>query len=149
MDNLRKTKYLVVSSNDSLPYFPGNRPEAFTSVLTPSLELRGDWFVGLRQLWFELASSASTGMFICVDVYITQGSGTIVNGHESMLLRRVHTFVRKGMKVTCVTFDSCDMVPIRLPCLDRIELRIKPVQPDNISFGDQAITYATLVLKQQ
>ena len=151
METLKNTKYLVVSSKDSLPYFPSNSPTQFTTLLnTPLHRQGGDWFIGLRQIWLEVQGppTSTGGLYICFDVYIPQASGTIVGGCESMLVRRICTFLRKGMNIISVTFDSCDMVPIRLPHLDKIEVLIKPVQPAELSFNPRATTYVTLLLKQ-
>lgn len=152
MENFKNNKYLAVSSRDSLQYFPGNKPTHFTTLLnTPLHRQAGDWFIGLRHIWIEVQQPlvSAGGVYICFDVYITQASGTLVDGCESMLVRRISTFLRKGTKVVSITFDSCDMIPIRLPHLDKIEVVIKPVQPTELSFDPETTTYATLLLSQQ
>lgn len=150
MEKLNNTKYIVTSSKDSLAYFPNNNAAHFTTLLDRPIEITKLAFIGLRQIFIELEGlSDKGGGHVMLDVFITQASGALLNGAESMLLRRVFGWVRRGEKaMLMMTYDSIDFVPIRLPYLDKIEVIIKPIYPANLTLNEQATTYTTLVIEQ-
>ena len=143
-----QTQYLVLSSKDSTQYFPQNSSEHFTSLLNVPLDLSARWSMGLRQIICHLETPPSRKELLLFDVYLSQVSGCILNGSESMLLRRVFAWVKKGEKSIAVHFESCDMMPIKTPYIDKIELILIPVLPQNFSFDNSRATHATLVLEK-
>lgn len=141
-----KTYYIVMTSKDSVQFFPANNGTQFTTILNTPLDLCGRWDIGLKQILVELQSPASRKELIVFDVFLRQASGCIVGGVESMLLRRLFVWVMQGDHQVTSSFESCDMVPVRLPHLDRLEVIIKLINPTNLSFNTQATTHATLIL---
>jgi len=140
---------IVVSSNDSSRYFPQNKPEHFVCILSCPIEIKGNWRVCLKALSFELEQAAADGEPVIFDVFMTQTSGTIFRGQESMLLSRVYTQLTPGKKRQILAFDTWDSAPIRLDKLGRIELIIKGVTPSQfLTLDPTTHTYATLVLRQ-
>lgn len=139
---------IIVSSEDSKNYFPQNNPAHFTSLFSKPIELHGKWIISLKALSFELETSAN-GEAVIFDIHLTQTSGTILYGNESMLLSRIYTYLTPGQKVQIMNFDILDSSPIRLESLDKVEIIITPVLPVNFSFNPSSVTYATLVLKQE
>lgn len=143
------TYYIVLTSKDSLQFFPTNTGTQFTAVLDTPLTLTDRWDVGLKQILVELQSPAPTKELVVFDVFLRQASGCILGGVESMLLRRLFVWVMQGDHPVTSSFESCDFVPVRLPYLDRLEIMLKLVNPTHLSFNSQATTHATLVLAKQ
>ena len=104
---------IIVSSEDSKNYFPQNNPFHFTSQFSKPIELSGKWIISLKALSFEL-DNAGTGEPVIFDIHLTQTSGTILYGNESMLLSRIYQNLTPGQKVQNMNFDTMDSAPIRL-----------------------------------
>lgn len=147
---------VVVSSEDSLRYFPNNHSTQFTTVLSNTMHFDGKWSIGLKAIRIGLNETQPTTVKenpytanIIFDVLLSQASGTILGGEESMLLQRVYGRVIWRDKAMAVTYENCIMVPVRVQKCDRFDIIIKPVQLEGRSFDVQTATHATLLLKKE
>ena len=145
-------KVIVLSSKDSLAFFPGNTPARFTSVLSNPMHLEGIWSIGLQDIRMGLEGvdpKENPYMCNCVfDVHLSQINGAIANGQESTLLRRVYGRVGSRDRAVKQSYDTCQMMAIRVHNLDRFDIDIKPVDMDGRSFDPSVITHATLILRK-
>lgn len=154
----KNAKYIVVSSKDSKDYFPSNSSENFTVIVDPPLELDGQWNVGLKEIMVRFSTEGSCELdwalksgesHLMFDVFLSQTTGTLLAGAESMLLRRVMAYPpKKKVKSIHVLYDSPQMSPLRCKNINRLDFFIKPVTMDAKSFGSCAHVYATVVLSK-
>lgn len=143
--------FLVVSSKDSLQFFPNNKPTYFTTVLSTPLDLSGSWSIGLTEIVFDVIqpnqNNHNLRHYLLFDVYLSQSSGCLLAGIESMLLRRFFHPIKKGETTVAVDFTSVNMMPLKSAYLDRLEIIIKPVDNENILVNEQVTAHATLILQ--
>ena len=145
--------FLVVSSNDSLEYFPKNKPDYFTTLLSTPLDLSGQWSIGLKEIVFNITGDLGmtenlTTKQLLFDVFLSQSTGCILSGVESMLLRRFFFTISKGEKTIAVSFNDEYMMPLKSSYINRTDIIIKPTSDSTISVDKQVTAHATLVLKK-
>lgn len=150
---MNKSIYLVVSSKDSLQFFPSNKANHFTTLLSTPLDLSGTWNVGLKEIVFNVNGSLSSPRnvreYLMFDVYLSQASGCILSGVESMLLHRFFYPISKGEKTVAVSFNSVNMIPLKSSYIDRTDIIIKQVTDTSVmSVDEEATAHATLLLER-
>jgi len=139
-------KQIVVSSNDSLDHFSSNSQERFVSFIDPPIELNGEQcYIGLRDILLELTEPRVEGRHIVFDVHLIQANGTIVNGRESTLLRRV--VIKDNSASLYQDFGVPQFIPLKTGNIDHLEIEIKPVFPEKLAFAPQLPVRATLVIQ--
>lgn len=141
---------VVISSDDSLSYFPENNPHHFTSVIDPPIRLEGAWLVGLKDIFITFKNLRNVdligGGHLIVDVHLIQANGTVLGGRESTLLKRV-VFYARNRKCTSMyeSFPHCDLTRVTSCNIDRLELVLKVRHPTNLPLHPQSASSATLV----
>lgn len=142
---------IVLSSKDSLIFFPNNTPTQFTCVLSSPIHLEGRWSIGLKDVRVGVkAIRTHLSLINCLfDVHLSQVSGTICDGEESTLLRRVYSQGTHRDDAVRQSYDNCQMIPVRVQTLDRLDVVIKPVMMEGHSFDPEVVTHATLILRKE
>lgn len=154
--NLPSEKYIFVSNEDSIDYFPENTPTKFTSLVNLPLEIYGTWMIGLCEIFVEFDTFKETkdihqpgGGHVIFDVFLRQATGTMLNGQESNIIRRVTGFLRNRILHTYhVIFDNPYFVKLKGNSLAKLEVDIKMVHPENLAFRSKTSTRATLLVKK-
>lgn len=148
-------RYIVISSDDLLDYFPENSPTKFTTLVDPPLDISGTWVVGLCDIFVEFDTFKESkikqpgGGHVIFDVFLSQSTGTVLFGRECSLLRRVTCLLKNRMLHTYhVTFDNPYLVKLNGSSLSKLEMDIKMVYPSSLSFRSKSSTSATLVVRK-
>ena len=140
-------RIIYVSSEDSKIFFPTNNQQRFTYVLSAPFILEGKWEVGLRDITVTLSTAVQSMDPIILDISLEQASGNIRQGIE-MVIKRAICNPRKDCTSIYSLSGYLDTVKLRSPYLDRLDFVITPVQPNNLSFDNQASAHLTLILQK-
>ena len=72
-----ETKTIVLTSKDSIEFFPSNNPSQFTSIFGTLIELNYEWVVSLREMVIKTQNSLDLNIPVILDIYCRQASGII------------------------------------------------------------------------
>ena len=131
MDNV-KSLYLYVTSKDSEPYFPHNKPSIFHVKLNNTLNLNGSWEIGVCSV--DLAgvnvskNVDASKLFIVCKIC----SDMIVDGKQTRILRSLP--LKPDINET---YHHIYYVPIEVRFIDSIEFRIINDAAGEASFGSE------------
>lgn len=125
--------YVVLSSDQSLRYYPNNKPNRFRSHLNVPLLLEGTWKVALVEVDVSCNLSIEDAIYICSPIC----QDSIVEGEKKPLLRRLmmHT---PGVWSTII--DSPYYVPVNIKEMSDIEIYLTNKHEEEASFLDRPST---------
>lgn len=138
-------RYLYVSSDDSVQYFPDNLVYKFKVHLHLPLTLRGLWKCGLVEFHAEVQTPAKSSQKRDQAVYVFSDlcQGSILGGSEQTLLRRLESNTKTGWHYV---FENAFYLPIKRKDLVEFEVVIKAEDGSFPSFLKSPL-YMTLHLK--
>lgn len=122
--------YVVLSSDKSSEYYPGNTPYSFKSHLNAPIVLEGTWKVALLEA--EIRSTISKEDTIYLHSSICQDS--IVEGEKKPLLRRLLCY-EPGNWTSVL--DSPQYIPVNIKELYNIDILITDRHDSLASFLNQ------------
>lgn len=142
------TKYINVTSHDSRQYFPLNDHQHFVCLVDPPLRI-GNCSVALQEILVTLDELPLTtkSAHAVFDVFLNQVNGSLLNGRETSLLRRV--VIRAGAKSLHKYYGAAGhFIPFNSSDLDKLEFFIRPVVPADLSFHSDHPIRITLIIRQ-
>lgn len=77
--------FVTLKSDECDKYFPDNNPTDFYCKLPYTLDLNGDWYVGVNQIWIDKMWYNMTGM----EVQFTKNEGTIMEEESAVKIIKV------------------------------------------------------------
>ncbi len=110
--------YMVLRSDQSLDYYPNNKPYHFKAKLQQNIELPGKWKIALLEIALREQSTASSKEELYI--YCNLCGESVINGSNAPLLRRVVVPSRKN-----TIFTSCYYIPVVKSEVNEIEIIVK------------------------
>ena len=140
---------ILVSSNDSVQFYPSNTASEFTYIFSTPLTLEGEWKLSLRDICITLNSPViNLARTKLVDVELKQVTGVVRGGLESAVLKRVLFVPKVRAKALYEIFNHTDGVGLKTPYLDRLDFLIRPVIPKVLPLDPLTATHLTLILQK-
>lgn len=137
--------HVVAASTDSPELHPTNKPDNFVSPLTQTIEMQGDWYVGLKDVFIR-GEGIQRGSFVVFDIFLSQASGLMLGGTESSCIKRV---IAKATQDGQIYFkmNPAEMTSLKpAATLSRLSLYFSPVFPASLSFDADTPSSVTLVI---
>lgn len=125
--------YAILGSNNSLNYFPHNKPYRFRSQLNVPLNMNGMWKVALMEAEISTSLSKTDALY----VYSNICGDSIVNGRSEPLLRRLMT-AEPGNWSTIL--ETPHYLPVKISEIYDIDIYITDETGELASFLNQPST---------
>ena len=125
--------YVILGSNNSLNYFPHNKPYRFRSQLNAPLNMNGMWKVALVEA--DISSSISKTDTVYLHSSICDDS--IVNGQSEPLIRRL---MASSTGNWSTILESPYYIPVKISEIYDVDIYITDEKGDLASFINQPST---------
>lgn len=126
-------KYIYIRSDESNDYFVDNKPYNFKIHLLLPLTLNGFWKVGLMEFHAQVQSSirSKRNLDETLFIYTDLCKGTIIQGREQPLLRRLENNTNKGWSYV---FHDVIYLPMNKKQIIEFEVNLKDGDGNEASF---------------